>query len=83
MRKALAGERQEPYVLRVPEPSEPNAIPPFIDWMSRHGIKVLLALVVIELAFHAMTVFESRQRGSDDSGGTLRRRPAAARALPS
>jgi hypothetical protein len=36
-------------------------LPPFIAWMSRHGLWLLAAIIVIELGFHAFAVFRTRE----------------------
>jgi hypothetical protein len=38
----------------------PADLPPLIAWMSRHGLWLLAAIIVIELAFHAYAVFSTR-----------------------
>jgi len=38
-----------------PEPT-PTTLTPLVDWMSRHGWKVLAALFAIQLLFHAYAV---------------------------
>ena len=62
---ALAGGLRQHYVPGGTEPSAPQDIPPFIDWMSRHGIKVLAALILIELGFHAWAVMQSKRHEAD------------------
>jgi hypothetical protein len=44
------------------EPKKPIPIPPFIAWMSRHGIKVIGALVLLEFAFHGFTYLSAKRR---------------------
>ncbi len=39
-----------------PPDSKPPTITPLVDWMSRHGWKSFVALVVIGLLFHAYGV---------------------------
>ena len=38
----------------------PDELPPLIAWMSRHGLWLLAAIIVIELGFHAFAVWRSR-----------------------
>ena len=52
-------------------PSAPP-ISPVVDWFSRHGVKVLAALVIIEICFHAYAVTSARRREAE----------AASRAVP-
>jgi hypothetical protein len=46
---------------------------PLVDWMSRHGWKLLVALVVIELLFHAYAV------SAQESAASVNGRPATVR----
>lgn len=57
----------------TPPGPQPVPLPPFVDWMSRHGWKILLALVVIELFFYARAV------GAQTSGASVGGRPATVR----
>jgi hypothetical protein len=38
-----------------PEPTS-STLSPLVDWMSRHGWKILAALVAMQLLFHAYAV---------------------------
>jgi hypothetical protein len=59
----------------------PQTIPPLIDWMSRHGHKVLFLLVLIELAFHAWAIRDSKRHESERPGNDSRR-PGEVGAMP-
>lgn len=43
----------------------PN-LPPLVDWMSRHGLKLLGLLILLELGFHAFAVHRSRTREAQE-----------------
>jgi len=44
------------------ESERPPEITPLVDWFSRHGIKVLGALLLVELGFHAWAVTSAKKR---------------------
>jgi formylglycine-generating enzyme required for sulfatase activity len=44
----------------MPDDRPPDDLPPLIAWMSRHGLWLLAAIIVIELGFHAFAVFRTR-----------------------
>lgn len=44
----------------------PSSIPPLVDWMSRHGLKLLGLLILLELGFHAWAVQRSRAREAQE-----------------
>lgn len=56
--------------MSTPPPAPP--ISPVVDWFSRHGVKVLALLVIIEICFHAYAVTSARRRDAE----------AASRAVP-
>lgn len=43
------------------EKPPPPPITPLVDWFSRHGVKVFVVLVIIELAFHAWAISTVRK----------------------
>lgn len=62
----------------MPEPETTEGrdrptIPPLVDWMSRHGWKVLVALLLVELLFHAYAV------GAQEPAAGVTGRPATVR----
>lgn len=48
---------------------QPPAPPigPVVDWFSRHGVKVFVGLVIVEIAFHAWAVSSARRRDAEDA----------------
>lgn len=48
-----------------PERPSPG-IPPLVDWMSRHGLKLLGVLILLELGFHAFAVLSARDRDAEN-----------------
>jgi hypothetical protein len=49
-------------------PTKPEPESPIIDWFSRHGVKALFALILVELAFHAWAVSQAKRREAEDAG---------------
>ncbi len=45
--------------MTAPRKSEP--IPPFIAWMSRHGIKVIGALILLEFLLHGWMQYSAKR----------------------
>ena len=43
-------------------PERPPEITPLVAWFSRHGMRVLGALLLVELAFHAYAVTSAKKR---------------------
>jgi hypothetical protein len=56
----------------MPDDRAPLDIPPLIAWMSRHGLWLVAAIIVIELAFHTYAVFSTRDTLSPP--GTVQQR---------
>lgn len=48
-------------------PTKPEPESPIIDWFSRHGIKAIFALLLVELAFHAWAVSQAKRREAEDA----------------
>jgi hypothetical protein len=47
-------------------PTTPETDSPIIDWFSRHGIKAIFALLLVELAFHAWAVNQAKRREAEE-----------------
>lgn len=48
-------------------PTRPEPESPIIDWFSRHGIKAIFALLLVELAFHAWAVGQAKRREAEEA----------------
>jgi predicted negative regulator of RcsB-dependent stress response len=58
-------------------PERPPEISPLVDWFSRHGIKVLAALLLVELGFHAWAVTSAKKRDAAAAAASAAVTPVA------
>lgn len=57
-----APESSPPREPNTPQSSDPApSMSPLVEWFSRHGIKAIAVLLLIELIFHAWAVSSTRR----------------------
>jgi hypothetical protein len=48
-------------------PERPPEMSPVVEWFSRHGVKAVGALLLIELAFHAYAISSTKRQAAAPS----------------